>query len=529
MVGEVTQGREVISGAVLKAESFTTAGFVQSKVFRSCRFIETDFFSIRFEQCAFHDCAFENVDMSGSFFRHCSFEDCTVARSNFNHSRFESCDFGANGKRVTVSSSNFTQAEFGGQTAQSRMNQTKFEHCSLDFAAFTGFEEFRLEFVDCNLQQALIERCRAERLDLRTCSTRGLQLRDNNFNLFQTYKEKFIRIIGVAALIGATDLEVDGDMLRLGKSLERSQLAATIAAIQTLRDEAEGAARLFEQTNAEIILRTLCDRHVASGEKYGSIAAQAVATQVGKHVIGINIQISDVTLTVLALEAANELDAEDINVLAQLGIAILGYHRPADIELGRHILVVNRVASKLKLDRYEITLTLRGSDDFSPLVDLSNALIAVSPEGVVTVEALARGSTKAVLSANSKGFLIVVLILLKLGVSVKYANDGSFHFNLSFDGNLSLTDGTRKIQYDQHRGDVTNEEVEKRVKKLRSSRMLPVDLGQLEAEAGELSAVMLPSVRSFAHQAMLSRDSSKGPPRLASASPERSSLLPPNH
>lgn len=529
MGSEVAQGRELITGAVLKAESFTTSGFVQSKVFKSCRFIETDFFSIRFEQCAFHDCIFENVDMSGSVFRHCSFEDCMVARSNFNHSRFDSCDFGANGTRVTVSSSNLTQAEFVGEAAQSRMNRTKFEHCSLDFVAFVGFEEFELEFLDCNLQQALIERCRAKCLDLRTCSTRGLQLRDNNFDLFQTYKEKFIRIIGVAALVGATDLEIDGDMLRLGKSLERRQLAAAIAAIQTLRDEAEGAGRLFEQANAEIILRTLRDRHVASGKQHGSIAAHAVATQVEKRVVGIDIQISDVTLTVLALEAANELGVEDINVLAQLAIAIVSYHQPADIELGRHILVMNRVASKLKLDRYEITLTLRGSEDFSSLVDLSNAFIAASPEGAVTLDALARGSTKAVLSANSKGFLIIVLILLKLGVSVKYANDGSFHFHLSFDGNLSLTDGTRKIQYDQHRGEVTNEDVEKRVKKLRSSTVLPQDLGQLEAEAGELSAATLPSVRSFVHQAMMNRDSSRGLPRLASASPEQSDLLPPNH
>src|ERR1043165_2545302 len=529
MVGEIAQGREVITGAVLKAESFTTSGFVQSKVFQSCRFVETDFFSIRFEKCAFLDCVFENVDISGSVFRHCSFGDCRLAYSNFNHSNFESCDFGGDRAGVVVLSSNFTQAEFVGETAQSRMNRLSFEHCSLDFAALVGFGEFEPEFVDCNLQQALIERCRTKRLDLRTCSTRGLQLRDNSCDLFQTYKEKFIRIIGVATLIGATDLEIDGEMLRLGKALEPGQLTPAMAAIRNLRDEAEGAGRLFEQTNAEIVLRTLRDRHPDSEKQHGSIAADVVATQVKKRVVGIDIQISDVTLTLLALQAAGELRVEDINVLAQLAIAIISYHQPADIELGRHILVMNRVASKLNLDRYEITLTLRGSEDFSSLVDLSTALIALSPEGVVTLDAVTRGSTKAALSANSKGFLIVLLILLKLGISVKSADDGSFHFHLSFDGNLSLTDGTRKIQYDQHRDEVKDEDIEKRVRKLRSSTVLPEDLGQMEAEAGELSAAALPSARQFVHQAMLNKGSSRGLPRLASAAQERSDLLPPSH
>ncbi len=302
MADELVPNREIIKNAVLRSESFTTSGFVQSKMFRSCRFVETDFFSIRFEHCDFFDCVFENVDMSGSVFRRCSFAECSLLRSNFNHSRFESCHFGnADGEGTKISSSNFTQAEFTGDPVHNRMDRVLFEHCSLDFARFVAFSPFGVEFVDCNLQEALIERCRSERIDVRTCSCRGLQLRDNELGAFVSYKEKFIRTIGVAALIGACDLDIDGSALRLGKQTERDDLAAVAEAVQRLRDEAADAGRLFEQINSEIILRTIQDRYSISKRERGSITSNVVTTQLEKRVVGMPIQISDVTLAILAL------------------------------------------------------------------------------------------------------------------------------------------------------------------------------------------------------------------------------------
>ncbi len=202
----------------------------------------------------------------------------------------------------------------------------------------------------------------------------------------------------------------------------------------------------------------------------------------------------------------------------------MSQHQPSDIELGKHILTLNRVASNHKIDQYEIALILGQSSDFSVLIGLSNALSSTVPEGDIVLQELARGSIKSVLSANSKGFLIVVLILLKLGISVKYTGDGNFHFHLSFDGNLMVTDGKAKLQYEQHRGEISAEELERRVKKLRSSGLLPNDLRELEAQAGELSAARLPAVRSFVRQAMPHRDFSKVPPQVASASSELSEL-----
>jgi uncharacterized protein YjbI with pentapeptide repeats len=510
MVHELVPDREIVRDAVLRAESFTTAGFVHLKLFQGCRFVESDFFAIRFEQCEFVGCVFERVDMSGSVFSRCTFLNCSLARSNFNHSTFGSCCFGAAGDApIAISSCNFTQAEFSGELLDKNVMNARFEHCSLDFAKFRAFTAFDIELVDCNLQEALIAKCRSRRIDVRTCSCRGLRLIDNEFSSFLSYKEKFVRTIGVASLVGASDLAIDGDALQLKKQSASQEAAAAADMIRTLRDEASSAGRIFEQINSEIILRSIQDRYAISAKAQGSIVATAVEMQLSSRLAGIHMQLGDVTLAILALEAANLLTADDIDLLSQVGIAIISQHQPNDIELGKHIIVLNRVASKYKVSQYRILVTHKHSDDFTIPINFASALSEAIPDGGIVLEELGRGSIKSVLSANSKGFVIAILILLKLGISVKYTDDGSFHFSLSFDGNLIITDGRARLQYDQHHKDINEKDIERRTKKLRASGVLQGDLGQLEVQAGELTAMSLQSVRSFVNLAMPRTDFSR--------------------